>query len=91
MKDDAPLTVEPVDEYDVDVRATLEQKFEEVGIDASISTYKQPMIVATTRRKVGEDTWQSFKIEMKADALCTQEELDEIVEKKVDKLLEMGE
>jgi len=91
MTDDSELTVEPVDEYDVDVRATLEQKLEEVGIDASFSTYEQPMLVATTRRKVGEDTWQSFKIEMKADLVCTQEELDEIIESKVDDLLEMGE
>lgn len=88
MGTEPEITVKPVDEYDVDVRETLERKLEDRGIDAKISTYDQPMLVATTRRKVGEDLWQSFKIEIEADALCTQEELEAAIERKIDDLVD---
>jgi len=90
MDENSDLIVKPVEEYDVDVRETLEQELEYRGIDANISRYEQPMLVARTRRKVGEGEYQSFKIEMKDGLLCTQEELDKMIEEKINELFEMG-
>ena len=84
------FTVEVQSEFDVDVRETLEGELERRGIDADIATYEQPMLVATTRQEVEEGVYQSFKIEMPADVVCRQEELDEIIENKVDEFFDMA-
>lgn len=86
--DDEDLTVEIQPDFNVDVRETLEAELESRGIDASIREYEQPMLVATTRMEVGPGQHQSFKISMPADLVARQEELDEIVEEKVDELFE---
>ena len=84
------LEVEVEPEFDVDVRETLEKELIRRGIDASISTYQQPMIVATTRRRVAPNTYQTFKIRMKANKITTQEQLCKEVEEKVDNFFDMS-
>jgi outer membrane protein assembly factor BamA len=88
--DDEDLTVEIQPDFNVDVRETLEQELEKRGLDATISEYEQPMLVATTRMEVEPGTYQSFKIEMREDLVCKQEELDDIIEEKVGELFEMA-
>jgi len=86
--DKKDITVTPVEEYDVDVRETLEQKLEHRGFNASFSTYKQPMLVATMRKEVNDGEFSTYKVEMPQDVICTQEELDEMIEDRIDEVID---
>lgn len=82
------ITVEPVDECDVDVRETVKERLDARGIDANISFYEQPMLRASTLRKVGEKTTQSYTFSIPANLICTQEELEDKVDERIDEWFE---
>jgi hypothetical protein len=75
-----------LDEYDVDVRSTLERKLEEHDIDTDVREYERPMLTAFVPKMVDGEGWQSFKIEVPANVICTQEELDEMIDERIKEL-----
>lgn len=85
MDDD--LTVEVMPEFDVDVQETAESLGEERGLNFDFITYTQEMLTVYTQRKVGENTWQKFQFTVPADLVCTQEELEELLNEKIDEMV----